>query len=57
MKKSTKLYRQVEELLGCLPDVEEEWHTNQSKRSREQLSRVADRLCIMQEVITGMLNN
>jgi hypothetical protein len=57
MKKSTKLYRQVEELLSCLPDVEEEWITSQSKRSREQLSRVADRLCIMQEVITGMLSN
>ena len=57
MKKSTQLYKSVEGLLCSMPDVETEWLTCPSNRARDQLSRIADRLSIMQEVIHGMLDN
>jgi hypothetical protein len=57
MKKSTKLYRQVDEIMNGMAEVEEEWVFSKSNRTRTQLMRVADRLSILQDVITGMLNS
>ena len=57
MKKSTKLYRQVDEIMNGMAEVEEEWTFSKSNRSRNQLMKVADRLSILQDVITGMLNS
>jgi hypothetical protein len=57
MKKSTKLYRQVDEIMNGMAEVEEEWIFSKSNRTRTQLMKVADRLSILQDVITGMLNS
>lgn len=55
MKRSTLLYQKVESLMDDMCNVEIEFRSKPTIKSRKQLLRVHDRLQILSEVIKGLM--
>lgn len=55
MRKTTKLYRDVEQIMNSMGDVETEFRVSPTIKSRRQLSRCLDRIHILGEELKGML--
>lgn len=56
MKNSTKLYRNVENILNSMAEVETEFRQNPAQKARQQLMRCQDRFQILNDEITGLLS-
>lgn len=56
MKNSTKLYRNVENILNSMAEVEIEFRQNPTQKARQQLMRCQDRFQILNDEITGLLS-
>lgn len=56
MKNSTKLYRNVENILNSMAEVETEFRQNPTQNARQQLMRCQDRFQILNDEITGLLS-
>lgn len=55
MRKTTKLYRDVEQIMNSMGDVEEEFRRNPSPRAKQQMNRILSRFNILAEEVEGMM--
>lgn len=54
MRHTTKLYRNVEQLMEDMTNVELEYMKKPTSRAKAQLMKVMDRFTILSEVIAGI---
>lgn len=56
MTKATLANKKVTDLLNLLDDVEKEYLLSRSLRKKAQLTKLAERITIVQEVVRGIIS-
>ena len=56
MTKATLANRKVTDLLNLMDDVEKEYLSSRSPRKKAQLTKLTERITIVQEVVQGIIS-
>jgi hypothetical protein len=56
MTKTTLANKKVSDLLNLMDDVEKEYLSSKSPRKKAQLTKLAERITIVQEVVRGIIS-